>query len=432
MIRRLPLSLFASAALFALGALPVAALEPAEIAQRLDRFGITAYGKKPTADNLAEVTGISISSDRSKDLVDDDCAVFGSLPKLSSLHFYAARIGRVCAEAVAKSPSLTVVATYGGELEPGAFGAFASIRTLITLIATDMRGLSAAEVAPLARAPALRSLDLSAASLPPGRARWLDDTVLAEIGRIRTLQDLTLARPTVTATGMAALAALPDLRKLTITSSRLRDEALVPLVGAPKLAHLKLLSNGRLTGATIATLAKMPALGQIDLYGTPVGGALAPLAGLPALKSLTITTSGVTDDDLAALAAAPALTELHFGDNPEVGDRGVTALAGSKTLATLSMHRTLVTDTGLAAIAAMPTLVWLSVAENTVGDATAKALVGSRLKQLDMRATDLTDAGLAELARIPTLTSIGAVATRITDAGIAAYKQANPKGWVSK
>ena len=123
---------------------------------------------------------------------------------------------------------------------------------------------------------------------------------------------------------------------------------------------------------------------------------------MPRLKSLALTSTGIGDAGLVALAPAlrrqPALVGLHLGSNP-FGDEGLAALvappppaAGApspptgvlKKLKSLTLSQTQVADAGCAALAsafdsdALPSLLVLDVG-GILASTTAKAALEALL-----------------------------------------------------
>ncbi len=402
----------------------IAAPTPEEIAARLGVLGIQSSGKPVTPTNLGDIQMISLYGDKAKQLGDDDCALFAAMPNLRMVAFTNARIGKACLQALAGAPGLTSVTLSTTEVEPGSIATLAAAAAIDTLSFSDVKGLAPADIGALAPLRRLRFFSVGFTMVPVGRTPWHDDRMLTEIAKLESVKTMTISRIAAGPEGMAKIAAMPALRELTLSYGLFDDAALAPLAGA-KLTTLNINQNYRLGPAAAAAVAKISTLAYLDLSNTSVGGGLAPLAGLQQLSNLTLNASFVTDADLKAVAALPALAILNVHDNPAVGDAGITdVVAGAKSLKTVSLGRTAATDVGLAALLDMPTLQTIFAAENAFTDAFTAAAAKSHVTNIDVSGSDLGDAGLAALAKVATLTSVSARQTRVTDAGVAAAKAA--------
>lgn len=398
-----------------------AAPTPDEIAARLQVLGVQSAGKPATAANLGDIQMVALYGDKGKLLGDDDCALFAALPNLRQMSATNARIGKACLQALAGAPGLTSLTLSTSRIEPGALAALAASPSIDSLSFSDVAGLAPSDIGALAPLRRLRFFSVGFTMIPVGRTPWHDDRMLAEIAKLTSVQTMTIARVAAGPAGMAKIAAMPALRELTLSYGLFGDAAVAPLAGA-KLTSLNINQNYRLGPATAATAAEIATLTHLDLSNTAVGGGLAPLARLARLSTLTVTGSFVTDADLKAVAAAPALATLNAHDNPAVGDAGAAALAAAASLRTVSLARTAITDAGLAALLQAPALQSVFAAENALTDVFAAAVAKSRVTNLDVSGSDLGDAGLATLAEAATLTSVSARQTRVTDAGVAAAK----------
>jgi hypothetical protein len=312
-----------------------------------------------------------------------------------------------------------------GDIEPGALAALARTPSLETVQLTDLRGLAPADIGALAELQGLRFFTLTYAAVPPGRTPAHDDRTLIEIAKLASVRTMTVSRITATARGIAAVAAMPALRDLTLDRGNFGEEALEPLARS-RLVTLNLAQNHRLGARTAEIVARIATLERLDLSYTSVGGNLAPLAGLTKLAGLDVSHTFVDRDDLAALARAPALDQLTMHDDAGVDDAGVAALAASKTLRMVGLGRTMIGDAGMASLLAMPTIRSIFADDEAVGDGFTAAAAKSRIVSLQLANSEIGDAGLAALVEVPSLTTIALRNTRVTDAGLAAAKAKRP------
>jgi len=130
---------------------------------------------------------------------------------------------------------------------------------------------------------------------------------------------------------------------------------------------------------------------------------LAELAGTPEIEGLYFELTDLTDEGVATLAELPNLKSLTlYGGNPRVGDVGLATLSRSRSLEKLRLVNTDVTDDGLAALQHFPRLRDLTIACD-VGRLSEKAMHSlaalEHLEKLKVSGHWISKAGLAELKR---------------------------------
>ena len=231
----------------------------------------------------------------------------------------------------------------------------------------------------------------------------LDDARLAiTAGCLDTLRELPhLARLSVEATDawMPGLATLPQLRFLGIQDTPATDDGWVELARSSTIEQIW----GR------------------RCHGLRRRGFLA-LAGMPALRGLSVSCLNVDDEGLAALPRFPALRELMPMDIPDAGYRHIGRCEEIESLILMYCR-----DTTDAATEHLPSLSKLTSYFNsytTITDRTPEIL--STMDALERITFDtchgLTDSGVARLARLPRLREL-----RVSGRGVtAAVRQAFP------
>lgn len=194
---------------------------------------------------------------------------------------------------------------------------------LVALRATPVDDAAARLLASIAR---LERVDLYAEPLgPAGVAALAGLPGLAELG-LRGASRLRAAH-------VQPLAGCARLARLSLAQADgLDDGALGPLAGLSRLEALDLTGCVGL-GDGVATLAALPRLERLSLTRTHVGPAgLKALAGAPALRELHLRgCPGVNDAALAALGGSTTLRLLSVSSN-QVTPRGLQALAGVASL----------------------------------------------------------------------------------------------------
>jgi internalin A len=184
--------------------------------------------------------------------------------------------------------------------------------------------------------PALEALDLS----------WsYEFTDLSPLSDLPALKLLNLSL-THRLRDIAPLARLPSLECVVLLRTGVLDFA--PLSALPKLRRLSLGEYESMSGApdslaTLPVLRQAPALEELDLRKRPLETA-APLAGMPALKHLSLTRcKGL--HDVTALASIPTLEEIDLGFCEGVTD--IDALAELPKLQRVWVRRTGVTKSSV-------------------------------------------------------------------------------------
>lgn len=178
----------------------------------------------------------------------------------------------------------------------------------------------------------------------------------------------------------------------------------LPTVKCLKLHPFEISANG------LAYLARMQSLERLSLCLAAVTGAdLAQLKKLKRLKHLDIRLLSnvanpiVTDDFIADIAALPSLKTLHF-ESDAVTDDGIARLSQISDLQELSINSARITDAGLEHLKRMKHLKYLMVSGpqfSTVGISHLARLTQLQLLRLD--SIKLDDAGFAQIAKLQQL-----------------------------
>ena len=139
----------------------------------------------------------------------------------------------------------------------------------------------------------------------------VDQDYLEEICMLGGLERLELEYP-VTATNLAGLGALQNLRHLSIDSPRNITD-FTPLLDLPSLRTLLITNAKRM--ADIAWLSEAHHLEVIGIEGSTWTAqripSIAPLAGLQGLRAFLAVSTHLGDKDLSPLAECPNLEFLH-------------------------------------------------------------------------------------------------------------------------
>lgn len=317
-----------------------------------------------------------------------------------------AEVSPAALAAIARLGSLTRLRIQGTrvKLSPAVVPAVAGLTRLEELHLHGLAPLKVADLAPLGRLARLRSLVIH----PAPR----DEAVLDLLGGMHAMTGLNLIETQVTDGSLRRLvAAMPRLENLAFDGTKLTDAGVEALATLPNLKGLAITSrwrtgsvpSGRLTDASLQALGKCRALSALMFNGgrfTDAG--LDALQGLPLRTLILGSIESARPASLARLVTGPTwkLLGLH---GPGITDAALPILAAVVRPQTcLDLQGSAVTDAGMAQLATFPnSRLWLT-------------------------GTALTDAGLARLTAAPSLREVVAWDTRVTPAGAAAFRATRP------
>jgi len=303
----------------------------------------------------------------------------------------------------------------------------------------------------------LKRLDLS--------FTYVSDAGIERLQQLQQLEDLTLdATEAITDAAASYLRANKHLRKLVLRGTDITD------VGMPYLAALTSLKSLDLSHTMVGDvgLESLPALSELEelnLGGTRITGInLNFLKLLPKLKKLSFSgiqrrnagacwTPLITDLDLDTISLLSGLEDLNLGVGVSLGKTGVAAGAGNchvtggiqltdlgvAKLAKLTKLRRLdisgarVSPAGLKVLESLPQLERLSLWNCTALDdsAASKFAAAPKLTMLDLSYTSTGDGTLKSLAALPNLKLLYLTDTKVSPAGVEAFRKQKPGSFVS-
>ncbi len=154
--------------------------------------------------------------------------------------------------------------------------------------------------------------------------------------------------------------------------------------------------------------------------------AMPAVAALPALQELHMARSGVTDTGLAHFAGNKRLTALDLSGT-KVTNAGLAHFADCRPLAYLYLRGTVVSDAGLKHLGGCLGLVHLDLSETGVTDDGLAHLAGcDRVRYANLSGTGVTDAALDQLQQYRDLTGLSVPRTKVTPQGVAKFHAAVP------
>ncbi len=143
------------------------------------------------------------------------------------------------------------------------------------------------------------------------------------------LRRLDMNETNVTNEGLHALTGLAKLERLSLAGSLITDAGLAALTGLDGLKVLHLRTNRRISGAGLASMGSLPALETLSLDRTGVSDQDLPvLAAFPSLTSLGLSHTSITDEGLVRLPHLAGLKSLYL-EGTNVTDEGAMAFSAS-------------------------------------------------------------------------------------------------------
>ena len=140
-------------------------------------------------------------------------------------------------------------------------------------------------------------------------------------GKIIAVDSLTSTW--ITDDDLAKLAALPELRRIDLSDTKVGDLGIAELRPLKRVTHFNCNYCAYLTDGAIAYIKHWSNLEQLNVRGSEVTSRVFEhLAAMKHLKSLDVGFSRVNDDGFDALSSLEELEDLHIGgDKMRAGSR---------------------------------------------------------------------------------------------------------------
>jgi len=240
---------------------------------------------------------------------------------------------------------------------------------------------------------------------------------------------------------LAALPAMPAVKTLTLDRSKLSDSDLVHLAKFPQLDRLSLVSTG--VGPGLEHLGKAPNLRNLTLPANLSREAIPFISRAKQLQTCSPWPRGLTDDDLAQIAALENLTGLSLSQAKITG-AGIDHLQRMPKLERVYISQTAPRDVvqavsklnlkymsfpmgtpadDIALYARMPRLTSVTLPGDWTREHLRALAMFPVLNDLHLSNAKIADRDLALLADIKSLREVAAPIT-LTDSGAAALAQA--------
>lgn len=292
----------------------------------------------------------------------------GTLKQLSRIGFYNCDLSLAAAQAIRSHPSINTITLDLCNVADGVAGELVASQAVRYLRMTGTP-FKANWLRDATWEPKIKELEISHCELC--------DAHIETIGRLQSLESLSLLYNCLTEDGVKSVSTLRNLRKLSLdqyspnrgekprncnSTCRIGDPACEVIGTLAELEELSLDGAG-ISEQGMKSLLKLKKLKKINLMHTAIGDeGVVLLAGLPELRSVHVSYPfrrpsldrntfrisyddkvQITDRSLQALSGLVHLEELCLAET-QLGDDGVKALQGLKKLRVLDLTDTKVTS----------------------------------------------------------------------------------------
>jgi Leucine-rich repeat (LRR) protein len=286
-----------------------------------------------------------------------------------------------------------------------------SLRSLYVEVSDDV---SDAGLKHIGRLTSLESLSLYSMKF--------SDHALKPLADLKNLKELSINEAGLTDKALVHIGGLRNLEVLTLSGNNISDAGLEHLRGLSKLRRLGIRNSSHqdsrmeISDEGLARLAPLRELCSLDLVGTAVTGAgLRHLSSFPHLESLFLSGPWINDDGMAHVSTCKELETLGLLYT-KVGDRGFEQLGKLGRLERLDLSSRFVTEKGLAELVPLMNLKHVTLRCSDVGDEGLKHLSEIRaLQRLDLYGSgepgvqtglNFSPAGYAHLKKMKNLQSL--------------------------
>jgi len=241
---------------------------------------------------------------------------------------------------------------------------------------------------------------------------------------------------------MLSLSAMPDLESLDLSHTRITDEGMLRLKDAPKIRDLNLFYAEWITDQGMTAIRNWKHLKRLNVRGTRISdGTLEIVSGMTGLESLDVAHTSITDNGLDYLITLVNLKELSLGRG-RLTNASLQVLKMLPTITYLDLSGARpappdmpgratqqgIPEAAIRAIAELKELRVLKLAYSAI-DAEGLHIVGTvpAIEKLALEGCSrVNDAALAELATWKNLKYLDVQDTKVTQAGVDAFRKAKP------
>lgn len=232
-----------------------------------------------------------------------DVTLVARFPNIRALFVYRTTISKPTFEALASLGDLELVQISEAQIDERGLRHLSRLPKLRGILFEDT-ALTSVGLNGLSECQTLTTLKLKNANVD-------DDEALSPISKLRRLKAFILRPSRVGDRVLELLASIRSLKELSIHSPNLTDEGVKHLRRLPELEHLEL-SDCEITNQAVKDLAvNCPALISLWVDSTEVTDAvLSDLASLPRLDQLGLYQTPISSEGIPILARFPALTRI--------------------------------------------------------------------------------------------------------------------------
>lgn len=249
-----------------------------------------------------------------------------------------------CAASMMEMPHLRVLnISYCDWITDGLLHGLKEHPSLIELrLVASCRVALSSSASPASSSPSNAILPLKLTTLTLSAARGLDADSLSALSRLNRLisLDLSFAAPALLAKEeVQFLVALQSLTSINLFNASVVDTVLYVLAELPRLQHLDLSSNPKITTVGVSQLSKLaPTLQWLSLASCSALNDLSlfTVARLSSLTYLDISYTGITDDSLETLSSLARLKTFK-ATKQSPGPAFLTSLLRNATITSLSL-----------------------------------------------------------------------------------------------
>ena len=229
-------------------------------------------------------------------------------------------------------------------------------------------------------------------------SKWTEDD-FQRLGRLTKLRTLSLDGGPTDST-VVHLAGLAELEYLQTNRSELTDEGMKALAPLKKLKNLKLFHPGKaFTGTGLAHLAELPDLERLTVAGSLQFGddGMAAVAKLVRLKEFRTWHAGQTIEGVKKLRELKALKHLTLGQRlaykppTTVSDETIAVIAELGSLESLQLEEARLSFDALKRLKSLPALKTVLLQGIDIADADIDRL-RAELPKVELKATKPTEA----------------------------------------
>jgi hypothetical protein len=262
--------------------------------------------------------------------------------------------------------------------------------------------------------------------LPDDESEDEQTAVWERLGRLRSLDHLSIQIPSGGATQFTRLSLASNLRHLSLWGAvvRVSAEDARSLKRFSSLESLNL-RNCLFEPGGLPPLGELPSLALLDLSGSNVeDGEIGILSECSGLRSLDLSQTNITEESLRIVGSLPKLEILELDHTP-ISDDGLSHLGGLATLRSISLGNTPVTDAGIRSLEKLPALTTLDLRGTKVKGRTLNGL--RAMERIDLSKTDADDEALIAIANLPAIKHIDVSGTKVTNQGESQFRALRPE-----